>query len=164
MVQKRPVRVERKLSAILAADVAGYARLMHTEEEATHARLTSLLTDAVAAAIAEHGGRIVKNNALDPVPGLVVCCCSKALHRINDLCPSLYAGKVDHGFDNKSSTDQAADAPDPKDPSLTPSGSHTTASGSNRRSWPKSSTAQSQPRERCKRATRGSTIVTVLPN
>ena len=61
MVQKRPVRVERKLSAILAADVAGYARLMHTEEEATHARLTVLLTDAVAAAIAEHGGRIVKN-------------------------------------------------------------------------------------------------------
>ena len=61
MVQKRPVRVERKLSAILAADVAGYARLMHTEEEATHARLTALLTDAVAAAIAEHGGRIVKN-------------------------------------------------------------------------------------------------------
>jgi class 3 adenylate cyclase len=34
---------------------------MHTDEEATHARLTALLTDAVAAAIAEHGGRIVKN-------------------------------------------------------------------------------------------------------
>ena len=37
MVQKRPERVERRLSAILAADVAGYSRLMHTEEEATHA-------------------------------------------------------------------------------------------------------------------------------
>ena len=61
MVQKRPERVERRLSAILAADVAGYSRLMHTEEEATHARLTALLTDAVAPAIAEHGGRIVKN-------------------------------------------------------------------------------------------------------
>jgi class 3 adenylate cyclase len=45
----------------LAADVAGYSRLMHTEEEATHARLTALLTDAVAPAIAEHGGRLVKN-------------------------------------------------------------------------------------------------------
>ena len=28
MVQERPVRVERRLSAILAADVAGYSRLM----------------------------------------------------------------------------------------------------------------------------------------
>ena len=61
MVQERPVRVERRLSAILAADVAGYSRLMHHDEEATHAKLTALLADAVAPAIAEHGGRIVKN-------------------------------------------------------------------------------------------------------
>jgi TolB-like protein/class 3 adenylate cyclase/tetratricopeptide (TPR) repeat protein len=61
MVQERPVRVERRLSAILAADVAGYSRLMHSDEEATHAKLTALLTDAVAPAIDEHGGRIVKN-------------------------------------------------------------------------------------------------------
>jgi TolB-like protein/class 3 adenylate cyclase len=61
MVQERPVRVERRLLAILAADAAGYSRLMHSDEEATHAKLTALLTDAVAPAIAEHGGRIVKN-------------------------------------------------------------------------------------------------------
>jgi class 3 adenylate cyclase len=61
MVQERPVRVERRLSAILAADVAGYSRLMHSDEEVTHAKLTALLTDAVAPAISEHGGRIVKN-------------------------------------------------------------------------------------------------------
>jgi TolB-like protein len=61
MVQERPVRVERRLSAIMAADVAGYSRLMHHAEEATHAKLTTLLTDAVAPAIAEHSGRIVKN-------------------------------------------------------------------------------------------------------
>src|SRR6476646_9638569 len=61
MVQERPVRVERRLSAILAADVAGYSRLMHSDEEATHAQLTALLTDAVEPAIAEHGGRIVKS-------------------------------------------------------------------------------------------------------
>jgi class 3 adenylate cyclase len=61
MVQERPVRVERRLSAILAADVAGYSRLMHYNEEATHARLTALLTDTVAPAITEHDGRIVKN-------------------------------------------------------------------------------------------------------
>jgi TolB-like protein len=61
MVQERPVRVERRLSAILAADVAGYSRLMHNDEEATHAKLTALLTEAVQPAITQHGGRIVKN-------------------------------------------------------------------------------------------------------
>src|SRR6516225_6680674 len=61
MVQERPVRVERRLSAILAADVAGYSRLMHSDEEATHTKLTALLMEAVHPAIAEHGGRIVKN-------------------------------------------------------------------------------------------------------
>ncbi|WP_426532617.1 tetratricopeptide repeat protein [Bradyrhizobium sp. McL0615] len=61
MVQERPVRVERRLSAILAADVAGYSRLMHNDEEATHSKLTALLADGVEPAIAEHGGRIVKN-------------------------------------------------------------------------------------------------------
>jgi TolB-like protein/class 3 adenylate cyclase len=61
MVQERPGRVERRLSAILAADVAGYSRLMHNDEEATHARLTMLLTDAVEPSIAQHGGRVVKN-------------------------------------------------------------------------------------------------------
>jgi TolB-like protein/Flp pilus assembly protein TadD len=34
---------------------------MHNDEEATHAKLTALLTDAIAPAIAEHGGRIVKS-------------------------------------------------------------------------------------------------------
>src|SRR6201991_3099678 len=61
MAEERPVRVERRLSGILAADVAGYSRLMHHDEETTHAKLTALLADAVEPAIAEHGGRIVKN-------------------------------------------------------------------------------------------------------
>ncbi len=61
MVQEQPVRVERRLSAILAADVAGYSRLMHRDEEPTHAKLAALLTGAVNPAVAEHGGRIVKN-------------------------------------------------------------------------------------------------------
>src|SRR6201987_1058887 len=61
LVQERQIRVERRLSAILAADVAGYSRLMHNDEEAKHAKLTALLAEAVAPAIAEHGGRIVKN-------------------------------------------------------------------------------------------------------
>jgi TolB-like protein/class 3 adenylate cyclase len=54
-------RVERRLAAVVAADVAGYSRLMHKDEEATHAKLAALLADGVAPAIREHGGRIVKN-------------------------------------------------------------------------------------------------------
>ena len=61
MVPDQPNRVERRLSAILAADVAGYSRLMHDDEEATHARFTALLAGAIMPAIAEHGGRIVKH-------------------------------------------------------------------------------------------------------
>jgi class 3 adenylate cyclase/TolB-like protein len=61
MVQERPGRVERRLAAILAADVAGYSKLMHHDEEATHAKLTALLVEVVDPAISEHGGRIVKN-------------------------------------------------------------------------------------------------------
>ena len=61
MPQEPPSRVKRRLSAILAADVAGYSRLMHNDEEPTHAKLTALLAGAVEPAIAEHGGRIVKN-------------------------------------------------------------------------------------------------------
>src|SRR6266513_4622351 len=61
MVQERPVRVERRLSAMLVADVAGYSRLMHREEEATHVKLAAVLAENVTPAITEHGGRIVKN-------------------------------------------------------------------------------------------------------
>ena len=61
MAQGRPVRIQRRLAAILAADVAGYSRLMHNDEEATHAKLTAILAEAVQPAIIKHGGRIVKN-------------------------------------------------------------------------------------------------------
>src|SRR3954453_12890051 len=61
MAQQPPTRVERRLSAILAADVIGYSRLMHNDEEATHARLTMLLSEAVEPSIAQNGGQIIKN-------------------------------------------------------------------------------------------------------
>jgi TolB-like protein/class 3 adenylate cyclase len=61
VMRERQGRVKRRLSAILAADVAGYSRLMHSDEEATHTKLTKLLADVVGPAIAEHGGLIVKN-------------------------------------------------------------------------------------------------------
>ena len=51
----------RRLTAILAADVAGYSRLMGADEEGTHERLTEHLRELVNPKIAEHRGRIVKN-------------------------------------------------------------------------------------------------------
>jgi adenylate cyclase len=54
-------RVERRLAAILAADVAGYSRLMGADEEGTHERLKAHLGELVNPKIAEHRGRIVKN-------------------------------------------------------------------------------------------------------
>src|SRR5271166_948060 len=53
-------RVERRLAAILAADVAGYSRLMGEEEEGTLNRLRSIRTELVDPKIAEHHGRVVK--------------------------------------------------------------------------------------------------------
>jgi TolB-like protein len=50
----------RRLAAILAADVAGYSRLMGADEEGTHERLKALRHDLVDPKIAEHHGRIVK--------------------------------------------------------------------------------------------------------
>jgi adenylate cyclase len=53
-------RVDRRLAAILAADVAGYSRLMEADEEGTLARLLSLRREVTDPAIAAHRGRIVK--------------------------------------------------------------------------------------------------------
>jgi TolB-like protein/class 3 adenylate cyclase/Flp pilus assembly protein TadD len=53
-------RVERRLAAILAADVAGYSRLMGADEERTLAALKSHRRELIEPAIAEHRGRVVK--------------------------------------------------------------------------------------------------------
>jgi adenylate cyclase len=53
-------RVERRLAAILAADVAGYSRLMGIDEEGTLAILKAYQSELVYPKIAEHRGRIVK--------------------------------------------------------------------------------------------------------
>src|ERR1700677_1537145 len=59
MVADQPSRVERRLAAILAADVAGYSRLMGLDEAGTARILREhrVIADAV---VAKHGGRIVK--------------------------------------------------------------------------------------------------------
>jgi class 3 adenylate cyclase len=51
----------RRLAAILAADVAGYSRLMGADEEGTHERLMAHLRELIEPKIAEHRGRVVKN-------------------------------------------------------------------------------------------------------
>ena len=53
-------RVQRRLAAILAADVAGYSRLMGVDEEGTLALLTAHRNDLIDPCIGEHRGRIVK--------------------------------------------------------------------------------------------------------
>ena len=55
-----PERVERRLSAILAADIAGYSRLMGADEEGTLAQLKAHRTEFLYPKIAEYRGRIVK--------------------------------------------------------------------------------------------------------
>ena len=53
-------RVERRLAAVLAADIAGYSRLMGADEEGTLAQLKTVRKALVDPAIAAHRGRIVK--------------------------------------------------------------------------------------------------------
>ena len=50
----------RRLAAILAADVAGYSRLMGADEEGTHARLQAHRRELIEPKISEHSGRVVK--------------------------------------------------------------------------------------------------------
>jgi hypothetical protein len=55
----------RRLTAILAADVAGYARLMGEDEEGTHERLKAIRDELIDPAIATHHGRLVKTTGDD---------------------------------------------------------------------------------------------------
>src|SRR5206468_6768329 len=71
--------VERKLAAILAADVAGYSRLMGADEEGTLERLKAHRRELIDPKITEHRGRIVKTTGdgmLAEFPSVVyaVCC------------------------------------------------------------------------------------------
>jgi adenylate cyclase len=53
-------RVQRRLAAIMSADVVGYSRLMGTDEAGTLSRLNALRRALIDPAIAAHSGRIVK--------------------------------------------------------------------------------------------------------
>src|SRR5215208_5889298 len=51
---------QRKLAAILAADVVGFSRLAGADEDRTLARLRALRSDLIDPAVAVHRGRVVK--------------------------------------------------------------------------------------------------------
>jgi adenylate cyclase len=88
-------RVERRLAAILAADVAGYSRLMERDEAGTLARLKTLRRELIDPRIAEHKGRIVKTTGdgiLVEFPSVVeAVACAVAVQRSmaarNDATP-----------------------------------------------------------------------------
>src|SRR5215472_16219613 len=60
MEPSRPARVERRLAAILAADVAGYSRLIEADEEGTLSQLKAHRAEAIDPRIAADRGRLVK--------------------------------------------------------------------------------------------------------
>src|SRR5690242_5579312 len=53
-------RVQRRLAAVLAADVVGFSRLMHEDEAGTLAALKQRRKSVLEPLVAEHSGRIVK--------------------------------------------------------------------------------------------------------
>src|SRR5246127_3946340 len=84
----------RRLTAILAADVAGYSRLWGVDEEGTHERLTAHLRELVNPKIAEHRGRIVKTTGdglLAEFPSVVdaVRCAAEVQRAMLDREPDL---------------------------------------------------------------------------
>jgi adenylate cyclase len=67
----------RRLAAILAADVAGYSRLMGADEEGTHHRVRAHFAELVEPKIRQHNGRTVKNTGdglLADLPVLSTLC------------------------------------------------------------------------------------------
>jgi adenylate cyclase len=71
----------RRLAAILAADVAGYSRLMGADEEGTLERLKALRRELLDPNIAEHHGRTVKTTG----DGMMRCA---ARSTFRSRCPS----------------------------------------------------------------------------
>ena len=53
-------RTQRRLAAILAADIVGYSKLIRADEEGTIARVRALRRELVDPKVAEYSGRVVK--------------------------------------------------------------------------------------------------------
>jgi adenylate cyclase len=85
----------RRLAAILAADVAGYSRLMGADEEGTLERLKALRRDLVDPKLAEHKGRIFKTTGdglLAAFPSVVdaVRCAAEVQRGMIDREPEMH--------------------------------------------------------------------------
>ena len=88
MGQEQPVRVGRRLAAIVAADVAGYSRLMGFDEVGT-ARILREHRKVTDPLVAKHGGRIVKTTGdgmLLEFPSVMICL---SVVRKRPVCGSL---------------------------------------------------------------------------
>src|SRR5207244_4294372 len=59
-IPMEPQRLERRLAAILAADMAGYSRLMEADEAGTHARFMTHRVELIEPTVAKNRGRIIK--------------------------------------------------------------------------------------------------------
>ncbi|CCE09335.1 putative adenylate cyclase 3 (ATP pyrophosphate-lyase 3) (Adenylyl cyclase 3) [Bradyrhizobium sp. STM 3843] len=57
----KPVAAQRRLMAVMLADVVGYSRMMSRSEDETHTRLTAITRDVIDPTIAEFGGRLVRS-------------------------------------------------------------------------------------------------------
>ena len=101
MTEAHPSRVERRLAAIVAADVAGYSRLMGLDEVGTARTLREhrKVTDAL---VAKHGGRIVKttgDGVLLEFPSVVDAVeCAVAMRWPNATKVSLRTGVCSSGL------------------------------------------------------------------
>src|SRR5207249_4052051 len=91
----------RRLTAILAADVAGYSRLMRADEEGTHERLKGVRRQLIDPKITEHHGRIVKTtgDGLLAEPGGI--CISRVVRdEIRDKLPYPFEDKGEQSVKN----------------------------------------------------------------
>src|SRR5437667_12908909 len=81
--------MERRLTAILAADVVGYSRLMGANESGTVTALETLRSDFINPKIGEHQGRIVKltgDGMLVELPSdvIAVACAAEVQRGVRD--------------------------------------------------------------------------------
>jgi class 3 adenylate cyclase len=101
---------QRRLAAVVSADVGGYSRLMGRDEGGTLAALKAIRQEVVDPAIATHGGRIVKTTGdglLLEFPSVVNAVRCAASGRAADLRQAGYVVEV---FLSRSTCPQPSDA------------------------------------------------------